>query len=185
MKRCITLLLCLLLALTFGCTENEKTAQDCAESAELSPLSNEPMENYDTVVGDLEFDAVTLDGRPIRAGIIREYDLVVINCWADWCGPCVGELPEIERVHREHPNVLFIGLLCNPTSINDAKAILKDAGVTYASMEPNGSLGRLLSRFDAIPATMFFDSTGHEIADPIVGSRSYAEWTEIVEDLLP
>ncbi len=185
MKRFITLILCLLLALAFGCTDKDKTAEDGANSAELTPLSKEPMENYDAAVGDLTFDAVTLDGRPIKAGIIREYDLVVINCWADWCGPCVGELPELERVHKEHPNVLFIGLLCNPTSLDDAKAILKDAGVTFAAMEPSGSLVGLANRFDAIPATVFFDSTGREIADPIIGSRSYAEWTGIVEGLLP
>ena len=185
MKRFITLLLCLLLALAFGCTDDDKTAQENAGGAELTPLSSKPMETYDAAVGDLSFDAVTLDGRPIKAGIIREYDLVVINCWADWCGPCVKELPELERVHREHPNVLFIGLLCNPTSLDDAKAILKDAGVTYAAMEPAGSLGALMNRFNAIPATVFFDSTGHEIGNPIVGARSYAEWNSIVEGLLP
>ncbi len=184
-KRWITLLLCLLLIFAVSCTGSDKTAQNGAESAELTPLSSKPMETYDDAVGDLSFDAVTLDGRPIKAGIIREYDLEETDCWADWCGPCVKELPELERVHREHPNVLFIGLLCNPQSLDDAKAILKDAGVTYAAMEPSGSLGRILNRFDAIPATVFFDNAGHEIADPIIGARSYAEWNSIVEGLLP
>lgn len=184
MKRLTGIFISLLLLFVFGCTERKAPGQSTAPE-NLQPLSGEPMESFPDTVGDLSFDAVTLDGRALRAGVIREYDLVVINCWADWCGPCVGELPELERVHSEHPNVLLIGLLCNPDSVDDAKAILSEAGVTYPAMEPVGSLVSLAKGVTAFPTTFFFDSTGHEIADPVIGARSRAEWNAIVEDLLP
>lgn len=185
MKRLIAILICVLLLLAAGCTEKNDAAENDAASATQPPLSGEPMSSFPDTVGDLSFNTTALDGREIRAGVIREYDLVVINCWADWCGPCVGELAELARVQREHPNVLFIGLLCDPLSLDDCRAIAAEKGVTYPVLEPAGSLSALIARFDAIPATVFFDSTGHEIADPVIGAHSYAEWTEIIEDLLP
>ena len=185
MKRRMAPVLCLLLLFALGCAERPSPAQSDVPAAELPSFAAGPMTDYDVKVGDLDFDTVTLDGRAIRAGVIREYDLVMVNCWADWCGPCVRELPELERLHQAHPNVLILGLLCNPNSTDDAKAILKDAGVTYPALMPGGSLAGLENRLAAYPTTFFFDSTGHEIADPIVGARSYAEWNSIAEDLLP
>lgn len=183
MKRLIALLFCVILAIAaFGCTDKEEAE---LKSEEMTPLSGEPMDTYETEVGDLSFDTTTLDGRSIRAGVIREYDLIMINCWADWCGPCVEEIPEIERMHKEHPNVLVLGLLCNPSSVGDSKTILKDAGVTYAALEPSGSLVSLMNGTQAFPTTYFFDSTGRQIGEPVVGKRSYAEWNAIVKELLP
>jgi thiol-disulfide isomerase/thioredoxin len=185
LKRLIIIILCALMLLALSVTERSTPEKDAAASEELPPLSGEPMSDFPETVGDLSFNTLTVDGREIRAGVIREYDLVIINCWADWCGPCVGELPALARIHREYPNVLIIGLLCNPTGIENVKAIMQAKGVSYPVVEPAGSLIDLVKRFDAIPATVFFDSTGHEIANPIVGARSYAAWKTIVEDLLP
>ena len=134
---------------------------------------------------DLSFDTVTVFGDPIDSKNLKEYDLVVVNCWAEWCGPCIGEMPELERIHQEYPNVLLLGVLSFSHSLESAKATIKDTGVTYPVIEPAGTLVELVNRFDAIPATMFFDGTGREIAKPQVGRMSYEEWKAIVEELLP
>lgn len=194
MKRWIIFTLCALMLFALGCTEiktPEKAAEptpapanEPASEPEPSPeQGSEPA--WRTEVGDLSFDTVTFDGEPMKAGMIEGYDLVVVNCWAEWCGPCVGELPELERIHREYPNVLLIGLLSFSNNREDAKKIIAESGVTYPVFEPNGSLVRLVDRFDAIPTTMFFDKDGHEITEPVVGSRSYEEWKAIIEELLP
>jgi len=40
--------------------------------------------------------AVTKDGRQARLRDFRE-KLVVLNFWASYCGPCVEELPDLDR----------------------------------------------------------------------------------------
>jgi thiol-disulfide isomerase/thioredoxin len=46
--------------------------------------------------------------------------LLVVNFWATWCAPCVEEMPELERVHRDYQqrNVTVIGLaIDNPAAV--------------------------------------------------------------------
>ncbi len=192
MKRILIFALGMLLLLSFGCaikqpeTEPAKTPEPVATNApEPEPVVTNAPEPSAEGGPELVFDTVTLYGEPISSDILHEYDLVIVNCWAEWCGPCVGELPELERIHREYPNVLILGVLSFSNDPEGAKATLRDAGVTYPAFEPAGTLIDLVSQFDAIPTTMFFDSTGNQIADPIVGSMNYNQWKAVVEDLLP
>jgi cytochrome c biogenesis protein CcmG/thiol:disulfide interchange protein DsbE len=49
-----------------------------------------------------DFRAVTLDPQPV-AKTIADYrgQVVLLNIWATWCGPCEWEMPGIEALHRE------------------------------------------------------------------------------------
>ncbi len=193
MKKWIAVLLAALLLMSAGCihshteqnaaADNEPAETETAENTPAEQNTPEPAEPQGEA--DLSFDTVTVFGDPIDSKNLHEYDLVMVNCWAEWCGPCVGEMPELERIHQEFPNVLLLGVLSFSNSMESAKATIGDTGVTYPVIEPAGTLVNLVNRFDAIPATMFFDSTGKEIAQPVVGSRSYEEWKAIIEDLLP
>lgn len=202
MKKWIILALCLLFVLSAGCkqpgshTEPEPietkepepvVTEEPAVTAEPvvtdAPASEEPDETTGTV-GDLTFKTNTLFGEPIAADIIKDYDLVIVNFWAEWCGPCVGELPELERIHQEYPNVLILGVLSGTDSVRNAKDTLKSAGVTYPTLEASGKLAALSRRSQYIPATYFFDNEGHEIGSPIIGSQDYEGWKATVEEFL-
>jgi len=50
-----------------------------------------------------EFVAMTLDSVPIRK-TLDDYkgQVVLINIWATWCGPCRVEMPSIEKLHEAY-----------------------------------------------------------------------------------
>ncbi len=39
--------------------------------------------------------------------IYEKNDIVIIDFWASWCGPCMSFLPVYEKVSEDHPDVVF------------------------------------------------------------------------------
>lgn len=192
MKKWITLMLCLLFLLSAGCKATapatpqsdaaEATEKPQSDAAEATAAPEMPQTGaFNT---EMMFSGTTLFGEPIDQTIFENYDLIIVNCWAEWCGPCVGELPEIERIHQEYPNVLILGVLIGTDSVETAKATLSDCGVTYPALEPVGGLVALSTRSMYIPATYFFDKNGNEIGGEVIGSMDYDQWKATVDNLL-
>ncbi len=133
---------------------------------------------------DLSFNTTTIYGEPISSEIIKNYDLVLVNFWAEWCGPCVQELPYLQRLHEEYPNVLFLGVWIG-SSLSNAKNTLKNAGVTYPIIEPAGTLIQYDAQIQYIPSTFFFDNKGMQLGDIVIGGNDYNAWKKMIESKLP
>lgn len=159
--------------------ENDPEKRDSSGDIELPEIGTDV-----PVHADLQFDGVTLFGDAIDSGIIKDYDLVIVNFWAEWCGPCVGEMPALERIHQDYPNVLILGVWIGDDA-NGAKGVLSDLGVTYPIPTVSGTLEAYATKSMYIPATYFFDADGVEIGEPVIGSQDYTEWKTVIESLLP
>ena len=91
-----------------------------------------------------DFTAMDKDGKTVKLSDFKGKK-VYINMWASWCGPCMREIPELEKVYqkyKDNKDIVFLSM----TSPNDAEfknqspqdkskdVILKKAkelGVTY------------------------------------------------------
>ena len=45
------------------------------------------------------------------AGAVQNHSLVVVDCWAPWCGPCLYVSPVIEEIAQDYAGKIFFGKL--------------------------------------------------------------------------
>ena len=115
-----------------------------------------------------------LDGKSFTSADFKDYDMTVINIWATWCGPCVGELPELEKTYKKLPkNVNLITICTDGEEANkDCLKILKDSGVTFTTLAGTKKMeDSLLSAVTAYPTTVFVDSEGNLVGKEVLGAN--------------
>lgn len=114
MKRTLTVLLCVILAAMLPCV--------CAASAENG------------AEGKLTFTTTDLNGAPVDESMMSGYELVFINFWEPWCGPCMEELPELEKAYEalKEEGILFIGVT-NMVPVPDLspEEVVEELGISY------------------------------------------------------
>ncbi|MBR1859186.1 MAG: TlpA family protein disulfide reductase [Selenomonadaceae bacterium] len=123
------------------------------------------------------FSAKDLNGNQITNDIFAKKKLTVVNVWGTFCPPCIGEMPELGKWAKDMPNdVQLIGIVCdvrgdNDTqTINAAKEILGDARADFINIVPNSEIAQYLSNVEAVPTTIFVNSKGEVVGDPIIGA---------------
>lgn len=184
-KTALTILAVLTAALLFGaCTGTLEQAEATETPAQTeAAASDTPGE---TAGSGLTFSLTTITGDMIDDSIISSNKLTMVNYWATWCGPCVGEIPDIQQLSEDYADSGFsvIGVLYGDDDTDGAKTFLSDSGVTYPVVLPEGVFLTLGSDIYAIPTTMFFGSDGKQVGDTIVGAKSYDDWSGLIELLL-
>lgn len=109
------------------------------------------------------------------------YRLVMVNFFEPWCGPCVSEMPELERLYQDYKDrgVLLIGVYATEDGVD---GVLADTGVTYPILHYTEAFGVLQTGY--VPTTVFFNSNAGIVGDTEIGAHSYEEWAAILDGLL-
>jgi thiol-disulfide isomerase/thioredoxin len=121
---------------------------------------------------ELEFRAVA-DDAPHRLSDLRG-NVVVLNLWATWCGPCLHELPAMDRIAREYaPHGLTV-----VTFSTEERERLQ----AFAERHPLSTLNVYAADADWLdvrgrPLTLVIDREG-VVREVMIGARSYEELTQ-------
>ncbi|MBQ3514223.1 MAG: TlpA family protein disulfide reductase [Lachnospiraceae bacterium] len=106
-----------------------------------------------------EFTAELVDGGEI---ILSEQKgkVVLLNFWATWCGPCVGEMPAFERLAEEYKDrVVIVAVNCMEDESTVAKFV-KENGYTFpVAYDVEGEICDKYPS-DGIPYTLVIDQEG-------------------------
>ena len=126
----------------------------------------------------------TLDGDRLDAASYADGGVLVINVWADWCGPCRREQPMLVRLadRYEEAGVRFLGI--NYQDDRDAAtAWVEEFGVPYPSLfDPSGRSAADLG-FPALPDTYVVDRGG-TIRWVVYGETDERELADLIDDVL-
>jgi thiol-disulfide isomerase/thioredoxin len=88
--------------------------------------------------------------------------VVLINFWASWCGPCRQEMPLLEEMQKKYSKLGFTVLGVNvDKDINKADKILKDIPVSFPVLYDNEGVVSKLFDVSAMPTTVIVDRDGN------------------------
>ena len=103
---------------------------------------------------------------PSRSGDTVSLDklkgqVVMINFWASWCGPCRQEMPLLEQLHKKYKPMGFtmIGVNVEPDSAG-AMEWLKATPVTFPILFDTESKVSKLYAVSGMPSTVIVDRKG-------------------------
>lgn len=189
----------LTVSLFAGCS-NEKETESAPESAETEQgtESKEDAEEDDDLSAMYQnLNTVDMNGEKVTSEIFSDKKLTLVNIWATWCGPCVGEIPELEELSKEYEDkgVGIKGLLVqvDMTTGNllegltdDERATAEDilANVTYQQILVSKDMKAKLGMIQGFPTSYFVDKDGKVVGEPIVGANNKDDWKKIIDERL-
>jgi thiol-disulfide isomerase/thioredoxin len=127
-----------------------------------------------------------LDGKPIDLATHLGKDIIMLDFWATWCGPCVRAMPDVDGVAKKFKDKGLVFYAVN--SGEDAETIR--AFLVEAKLDPNVAMDQErkvgpLYGVEGIPQTVLIGKDGkvqvvHVGFSPDLGK----ELTKNVEDLI-
>jgi thiol-disulfide isomerase/thioredoxin len=99
--------------------------------------------------------------------------VVLVDFWATWCGPCVGELPNVLAAYGKYHDKGFevIGISLDQDEIA-LKSFIKAKGMVWPQyFDGKGWDGKLCQKYGviSIPETFLLDQEGKIVAKELRG----------------
>jgi thiol-disulfide isomerase/thioredoxin len=108
-----------------------------------------------------EFTLPSRTGEAVSLSALKG-QVVLINFWATWCGPCRKEMPLLEQIQKKYAPLGFTLLGVNveeDTAMMDT--FLKDVPVTFPILlDPANGISKLYD-VSAMPSTVIVDRKGN------------------------
>jgi peroxiredoxin len=122
-----------------------------------------------------EYEAVNLSGEPVSLADYRG-DVVLLNVWATWCGPCRVEMPSIQALYDRFRDrgftVLAVSVDAGPNHRQKVVDFLEEEELELpVLLDPEGRIMRAL-RTVGVPETFVLDREGR-IAKRLIGATNW------------
>lgn len=100
-------------------------------------------------------------GKNIKLSELRG-QVILLNFWASWCGPCRQEMPLLEKLQRRYSALGFTVLGVNvEEDPRKAKTLLKDISVSFPILFDTRNKVSKQYKVSAMPSTVMIDRDGN------------------------
>jgi thiol-disulfide isomerase/thioredoxin len=110
-------------------------------------------------VAEPAFDTLDLLGKTQRLGD-HKGEVVLVNIWATWCGPCRNEMPKLDRLYRERKHQGFIVFGLSGEDVNLQRKYLEQVPVSYPLLTLSGEVPNIYRDIARYPAIFLIDRRG-------------------------
>jgi len=109
-----------------------------------------------------DFTLPSNQGKPLKLSDFRG-DVVMLNFWASWCGPCRQEMPILDDLQKRFKKIGFTVLGVNiDEDVSDAKGLLKEISVSFPVVFDSKSKISEIYQLDSMPTTVMIDRKGNK-----------------------
>lgn len=86
---------------------------------------------------------------------------VLINFWATWCGPCILELPTLDALAKEHPEMVVLAVAAENSAFSTLETFIAELGLKHIVLvqDDTGALLEALGK-GGLPITYVMDADG-------------------------
>lgn len=106
-----------------------------------------------------EFKLKSLDGKLVSSTDLKG-KVVIVNHWGIWCGPCVQEMPEFQKLHEKYKGDTSVAILTinNDQNPADVPKWMQQNKYNFNVLFDDGYLGKV--GVTSFPTTWFIDKDG-------------------------
>lgn len=128
------------------------------------------------------FELLSIDGKKVSLNdLLGKY--VILDFWASWCGPCIGEIPNLKNVYKEYKDrgLEIVSISCDKNDKNWKDAVSKE-GLTWVQLTSKGT--DIFKKYGVrgIPRIMLLDKSGKIIADELRGAAIEREVNKVISE---
>lgn len=173
------LLILMFLVLACSCTVNvKKNDEDTKTVQQAHSTSTLRIPGKGDEYADLEMQST--DGVTMKlSDYVGHNRCVLVDCWASWCGPCLGEMPRLVKFYKKnHKNGLEIVGISFDKNMGQWLDAIHGFGMTWPQMSDLkgwGSVAGKIYGIKSLPHTMLLDERGKIIAVDLRGDALFAQ----------
>jgi thiol-disulfide isomerase/thioredoxin len=148
------------------CTVKEKSVEALVAALQKKPVTTAS----DKVAAMPDFTGKDLQGRAVKLSALKG-KIVVINFWGTGCGPCIGEMPELNRlVKKYHDNKEVVFLAITGDDTERLKQFFKKRTFLYTIVNKAGAVSNAYD-IQSLPVHIVIGKNG-EALNRSIGARA-------------
>jgi len=163
--------------------ENKETNVSQSSNIKLYTIESVEKSKGKKVVPNLKWSE---NGKKMSTDDLKG-NVLLINMWATWCGPCIKEMPALSAISEELKDKNFKMFGLNIFQNNSSKKVedfLKTNPVSYTVLDGNQEVVNAFAEtdgktIDAVPTTFIVDKKGN-IVETIIGARDKDTFLKLI-----
>ncbi|HHZ79871.1 MAG TPA: TlpA family protein disulfide reductase [Candidatus Marinimicrobia bacterium] len=145
---------------------------EAASVAEVSSFNQAP-----------DFTLSDMDGNEVSLSDFKG-NIVIINFWATWCGPCRFEIPDlIDLQEKYNGDLVILGVSLDYDGPSVVPQFAERLGISYPILYGNGQIAQRYGGVTGIPTTFVIDRDMN-VYKRYVGYRPQTVFEKDIQDLI-